>query len=273
MKERIFSDHWKIWIWSNVDRGCDKDGIFKILSENGFGYNDIVEELGHEPAEELSSIPNPLQHVVEVSGPQFFPNAKRFASDKIDVYTVENFLTPEECRGLIDLIKQDARPSTVVDGDAENPDPYFRTSRTCFLSPSKSTLVSEVDIRICRMLGINPAFSEEIQGQIYGPGEEFKPHTDWFNAKSAELNYAQQTENQRTWTFIVYLNDVESGGETAFENIDLEVKPELGKALFWNNLYTSGDPNVDALHCGRKLGQAHRSPHIHDRTKNCRAHF
>ena len=42
-------------------------------------------------------------------------------------------------------------------------------------------LVAEIDARICRYIGINPSYSEVMQGQYYEIGEEFKPHTDYFD--------------------------------------------------------------------------------------------
>ena len=53
---------------------------------------------------------------------------------------------------------------------------------------------------------------------------------------------------QRTWTAMVYLNDVESGGETRFKFLNKSFKPKRGQLLLWNNLYKNGIPNFKTLH-------------------------
>ena len=47
---------------------------------------------------------------------------------------------------------------------------------------------------------------------------------------------------------MIYLNDVEEGGETYFKFLDLKIKPESGLAIFWNNLYSFGWPNFKTMH-------------------------
>ena len=47
---------------------------------------------------------------------------------------------------------------------------------------------------------------------------------------------------------MVYLNDVESGGETRFKLLNKSFKPKRGQLLLWNNLYRNGIPNFKTLH-------------------------
>jgi len=53
---------------------------------------------------------------------------------------------------------------------------------------------------------------------------------------------------QRTWTSMIYLNDVEEGGETYFKHLKLNVKPKQGMLIAWNNLYKNGMPNFKTMH-------------------------
>ena len=68
------------------------------------------------------------------------------------------------------------------------------------------------------------------------------------------LNYDKMKEaieksGNRTWTAMIYLNDVEEGGETKFTKINFSSKPERGKLLIWQN--TNNGQNVDnSMHCG-----------------------
>jgi prolyl 4-hydroxylase len=244
---RVFNDQWKIWIWTNVGRGCDRDGIFKVLLDNGFEYGDIASELGYEPSVDINEIPNPFDEALE----DFYPNAERFGSERLELHRVPGFLNAGECEHLIEVMGTALRPSTIVDSDGS--DPGFRTGRSCDLGLLNDPQTAEIDIRICRYLGISPSYSESLQGQYYLPGEVFKAHTDWFNEGSEGLNYGGSTTNQRTWTFMIYLNDVEEGGETDFVNVGHAVRPRCGDAVFWNNLYPNGAVNPDVLHCSREF--------------------
>jgi prolyl 4-hydroxylase len=53
---------------------------------------------------------------------------------------------------------------------------------------------------------------------------------------------------QRTFTFMIYLNDVEAGGETNFVNIKQGFRPLTGTAVIWNSLNQDGSPNSFTMH-------------------------
>ena len=164
-------------------------------------------------------------------------------------------MLPEECEELTEIIKRTLRPSTIShDGTA---DAAFRTSRTCDLVGGEPA-VRALDEKICGAMGIDPALAEASQGQYYELTQEFKPHTDYFEAYELERN-STPTLGQRTWTFMVYLNDVESGGETAFVNIGLAIPPKQGTAVLWNNLKPDGTPNYDTLHHGTPVKAGHKA--------------
>lgn len=248
MTLKTFDDRWKIWIWTNISRGCDKDGIFKILSENGFDYDAIKQELNYEPAVALDEIKNPLkdQDPAQPQQPIFVANSNRIDNDKVELYTLEDFLTADECHQLIEIMRPALRPSKITNDD--EPDAYFRTSKTCDFAHINHPFPTEINLRICRTLGISPSYSEAMQGQLYDVGEEFKAHTDWFTPGTDEFARFGAERGQRSWTFMIYLNDVESGGETSFSKIGELFTPKAGTAVFWNNIYPDGSPNPNTLH-------------------------
>ena len=252
LNKQITQD-WKDWIELNKSRGCDKDGIYKILLDEGFSPNDIEKEMGHVPTVNVASIVNPLkpkQHAEfkedvhsEKTG-IYIPNAKKLDTELAEFYTLNNFLNTEECDQLTELIKKKLRPSTIAaDGEI---DETYRTSRTCDLGELTDPLIADIDRRICSLLGIHPSYSEITQGQYYKPGEEFKVHTDYFEGPAFEEHARER--GQRTFTFMVYLNDVESGGETEFVRLKQTIKPKKGLALIWNSLNKDGSNNHNTLH-------------------------
>jgi prolyl 4-hydroxylase len=177
------------------------------------------------------------------------PGVQRVPSPKVAMFIVKNFIQPEICRDLIEQIDARRRPSTIADA---NGDYAFRTSETCDLDP-QDPLVIELKARIVALTGIAPAHGEPMQGQRYEVGQEFKAHTDYFEPSGADYDKFCSVSGQRTWTVMLYLNQVESGGATRFKAIDKIVQPETGKLLAWNNLRPNGTPNPSTIHHAMKV--------------------
>ena len=139
----------------------------------------------------------------------------------------------------------------------EGADPAGQRGRCCRLVDQQvdggDAAVAAVDAAIAKLLGIDAAFGEPIQGQRYAPGQEFKPHTDTFEPGRADYFEHCAEAGNRTWTAMVYLNDVEAGGATRFKTLGKTIQPERGKLLSWNNLLADGVPNPATLHQGMKV--------------------
>lgn len=177
------------------------------------------------------------------------PGVQRVPSDKIALFIRKGFLEPELCAAIIAKIDADRRPSTVSD---HNGDDLFRTSETCDL-PYDDADVVEVDRRITELTGLDPRHGEPMQGQRYAVGQEFKGHTDYFEPRGVDFQKFCSVSGQRTWTVMIYLNDVDGGGATRFKAIDKIVQPETGKLLAWNNLRPDGRTNPSTIHHGMKV--------------------
>ena len=139
-----------------------------------------------------------------------FAGMRRVPSPRIELFDRPGFLPPELCVRLIALIDQDRRPSTIAD---PNGDHYFRTSETCDLAGDEPA-VEDLHARLFALNGIDPAHGEPVQGQRYEVGQEFKAHTDYFEPTGQDFDKFCTVAGQRTWTFMIYLNEVEAGGAT-----------------------------------------------------------
>jgi prolyl 4-hydroxylase len=177
------------------------------------------------------------------------PGVQRVPTPKLSLFVVRDFLDPATCVALIERIDERRRPSEIVDdvGDAA-----FRTSETCDLD-WHDPLVGAVDEKIAALLGLPLRASEPLQGQRYGPGQEFKPHTDTFEPGGYDFYRHTAERGQRTWTAMIYLNEPDEGGGTRFKRIGKTVHPQTGKLLAWDNLLPSGRPNPATLHQGMKV--------------------
>ena len=174
---------------------------------------------------------------------------RRVPNPRLALFDRPGFLPPDLCASLITLIDQGRRPSTIAD---PNGDDYFRTSETCDLS-AEEPAVQDLEARLLALSRINCAHGEPVQGQRYAEGQEFKPHTDYFEPGGTDYDTYCSVAGNRTWTFMIYLNAVEAGGATRFKVIGKNFQPETGKLVCWDNRREDGRVNPNTLHHGMKV--------------------
>ena len=174
------------------------------------------------------------------------PQVKRAQIDAAQFYYHPAFLDASTCERLIALIDSNRRPSTLL---SDRPDAGFRTSDSCDMD-RWSPLVRPIDESIAALLGLDPSHGETMQGQRYAPGQQFRAHHDYFHEGETYWNTVKQHGGQRTWTAMIYLNDVTEGGATWFPQAGIKVAPKRGLLLAWNNMSPDGSPNDKTLHEG-----------------------
>ena len=180
-----------------------------------------------------------------------YGGVQRLPYKKIELLQRRAFADPVLCADLVALIERERRPSTLADA---NGDEYFRTSETCDLAPDHPA-VRSVEAMLDELTGIDPAYGEPLQGQKYDVGQEFKAHTDYFAPDGEDYDRFCSVAGKRTWTCMIYLNNVEAGGATRFKVLKKNVQPETGKLLAWNNRRPDGGVNPNTLHHGMKVRQ------------------
>jgi len=239
-------EEWTRWLHHNVARGCAIEELKGILRSNGFDERSIEAGIASAPQGAPIAPPRPALQG-RIPRPHLkLPNAVPAGAGKAELYIADNFLTPAECDEIVALIRAALRPSTISEPPAGEYDKAFRTSRTCDLYDSNPT-VAGLDAKICAAIGFDKWLAEPTQGQHYEVGQVFKTHTDFF--KPYELDRFVMGElGQRTWTFMIYLNDPEGGGETEFPDVGIKVQPRMGRAVVWNNLRDSGTGNDATRH-------------------------
>lgn len=173
------------------------------------------------------------------------PHVHKLPTDKAEIYAVGAFLDEGECWQLASMIDSVAQPSTLF--TAEETAAGYRTSYSGNLDAS-APYVQMASRRIDDLMGLPAENGETLQGQRYTPGQQYKAHCDWFYTSEAHWKQQKRHGGQRCWTAMIYLNDVEEGGETLFTNIGLQVTPQKGALLMWNNATVAGVPNEMTLH-------------------------
>jgi prolyl 4-hydroxylase len=179
------------------------------------------------------------------------PNVRNYIeNDKgLEIFTIPKFLTAKECNYLCKLIEKNHIRSEVA-GDGTKKVTYNegRTSSTSNL-PISDDIVKQIDEKIYQELNLSPDKAEPIQGQLYQVGQEFKHHNDFFWGDG--FNNFCLSSGQRTWTFMIYLNDVEEGGETEFWHLDQKrFAPVKGTAVVWKNSDDEGNNIETSMHAG-----------------------
>ncbi len=147
---------------------------------------------------------------------------------------IHNFITPEECQELIRMIDANHTRSSVVVGGTDRTDVTdHRTSSTSNLDMN-TPIMSKIKKQISETLGLELVKGEALQGQLYEPGQYFKPHNDFFSGPAYDMHC--KASGNRTHTLMIYLNEDYKGGGTYFPTLQKTIEPETGKALWWYNM-------------------------------------
>lgn len=156
------------------------------------------------------------------------------------IVVLGNVLSHEECDELIQLSKDRVERSKI--GNTRTVD-GLRTSSSVFLEESHD-VVTRVEKRVSQIMNIPVEHGEGLQILNYKPGQEYKAHFDFFSAS------ARPVKNPRISTLVMYLNDVEEGGETYFPKLGLSVSPQKGMAVYFEYFYDNQELNDLTLHGG-----------------------
>ncbi|OIK12629.1 2OG-Fe(II) oxygenase [Bacillus sp. MUM 13] len=165
------------------------------------------------------------------------------------VVVLGNVLSYEECDELIQLSKARIQRSKIGADSSIN---EIRTSSGMFFEKNESDIIDKVEKRITSIMGIPNENSDGIQILNYKPGQEYKPHYDFFSSTS------KAAQNNRISTLIIYLNDVEEGGETFFPNLNFSVTPQKGLAVYFEYFYNDQTLNELTLHGGAPVIQGEK---------------
>jgi len=192
-----------------------------------------------------SSLTTKEQTIFDHSGSKI-----KLADREIDIVTrlkeplvlvLDNVLSDEECDELIQLSKDKMQRSKIGATREVN---NIRTSSGMFFEESENDLVHCLEKRVSNIMGPSIEYAEGLQILNYLPDQEYKAHHDYFSSTS------KASKNNRISTLIMYLNDVEEGGETYFPKLGFSVSPKKGMAVYFEYFYKNTELNDLTLHGG-----------------------
>ena len=251
---------WQTWVEENLVRACDPKGMAEIMVRDGHFDPNLVQAALEEASSGKQKISPPDGNLPEVDTSS---NAIRTSDRTIDVLLtmasprivlLGNVLSAEECDALVEYCQPRLQRSPVVDdGDGTMQMHAQRTSRGAMIQRAEIPLVERVEARLAEIAHWPVEYSEGLQIQQYQANDEYRPHFDWFDPALPGPRKHMEHGGQRLATFVLYLNDVESGGGTAFPAIGLDVLPKQGGAVFFQNTNSNGVPDRRTLHAGNPV--------------------
>jgi prolyl 4-hydroxylase len=222
--------------WSAIATGADLPGL-KLSAEQ------IADAAYRYPPSRL-----PAANSI-VAGERSVPVVLRLAQPSVVLF--DKVLSDTECEQLIAAARPRMRRSTIVDpATGEDRESASRSSEGMFFRLAENALVERLDRRLSALMQLPLEHGEGLQVLRYPVGAQSMPHYD-FLMPTSDANCASLARSgQRVSTLIVYLNEVERGGETVFPESGLEVAPRRGSALYFEYCNADGQLDPLSLHAG-----------------------
>jgi len=158
-------------------------------------------------------------------------------------------LSDEECEQMIALAEERlVRSETVKVETGASEVNAARTSDGMFFQRGENPLCARIEARIAELLDWPLENGEGLQVLRYRPGAEYKPHYDYFDPAQPGTPSILKRGGQRVASLVCYLNTPAQGGATIFPDVQLDVMPVRGNAVFFS--YDRPHPMTRSLHGG-----------------------
>lgn len=158
------------------------------------------------------------------------------------ILILENVLSSTECEALIDLAKDRMQRAKIGKSHVVSD---IRTNSSMFFEECENELIHKIETRVADLMNIPISHAEPLQILHYNVGDQYQSHFDYFTSGNVV--------NNRISTLVMYLNDVEEGGETHFPALHFSVTPKKGSAVYFEYFYTDNTLNSLTLHAGNPV--------------------
>src|SRR5882672_4591701 len=250
------------WIVAQASAGQPPDAVLKSMIDSGWQEEIAVVALeetlrgflvDHAKANGLPTpvvVPEPLMMAGEVliqAGDREVQIVSSMRSPRVVVFG--GLLSHDECDEIVDLAaKRLARSETVQLDTGASEVNAARTSEGMFFTRGENAVCARVEARIAALLQWPLENGEGLQVLRYRPGAEYKPHYDYFDPAQPGTPSILKRGGQRVASLVMYLNTPTRGGATTFPDVNLEVGPVKGNAVFFS--YDRPHPMTRSRHGG-----------------------
>ncbi|XP_066519425.1 prolyl 4-hydroxylase subunit alpha-1a isoform X2 [Hoplias malabaricus] len=168
--------------------------------------------------------------------------------DRPRIVRYHDIISEREMEKVKELAKPRLRRATVHDPQTgELTTAQYRVSKSAWLAAYEHPVVDRINQRIQDLTGLDVSTAEELQVANYGVGGQYEPHFD-FGRKDEPDAFKELGTGNRIATWLFYMSDVAAGGATVFPEVGASVKPMKGTAVFWYNLFPSGEGDYSTRH-------------------------
>lgn len=170
------------------------------------------------------------------------------------VATSTEFVTREERAQILSIVSGAmVAPEKYVGSDAHSmvESRFFNGTGMYFSGMTSDVMVRSIERRIAAHTGWENDAVETCSVICYKPGQEYRPHVDFFVERQIEENRRMRDYGgQRVVTFMICLQAAEAGGETYYPHANLKVAHHAGLATMHYNTTPDGLPDESSLHHG-----------------------
>ncbi|XP_027886106.1 prolyl 4-hydroxylase subunit alpha-1-like isoform X2 [Xiphophorus couchianus] len=168
--------------------------------------------------------------------------------DSPHIVRYHDIVSDRDMEKVKELAKPRLRRATVHDPQTGTlTTAHYRVSKSAWLGAYEHPVVDKINRRIEDITGLDVSTAEDLQVANYGVGGQYEPHFD-FGRKDEPDAFEELGTGNRIATWLLYMSDVQAGGATVFTDIGAAVQPKKGSAVFWFNLYPSGEGDYRTRH-------------------------
>ncbi len=250
------------WIVAQAAAGQPPDAVLEAMLKSGWSEDVAMAALeetlrGHLADDARArglpppvAVPEPMPHGNEPVLPAGDRDVQVLASVRNPrVVVLGGLVTPAECEELMALAEARLARSETVQLDTGGSEVNAaRTSEGMFFGRGEHAVCARIEARIAALLDWPVENGEGLQILRYRPGAEYKPHYDYFDPSQPGTPAILRRGGQRVATIVMYLNTPRQGGATVFPDVNLEVAPIQGNAVFFS--YDRPHPMTRSLHGG-----------------------
>ncbi|KAI2654261.1 Prolyl 4-hydroxylase subunit alpha-1 [Labeo rohita] len=146
--------------------------------------------------------------------------------DRPRIVRYHDIISDSEIKTVKEMAKPRLRRATIsnpITGVLETA--HYRISKSAWLSGYEHSTIEKINQRVEDVTGLEMDTAEELQVANYGVGGQYEPHFDFGR-----------------------MSDVAAGGATVFTDVGAAVWPKKGTAVFWYNLFASGEGDYSTRH-------------------------
>ncbi|XP_048864539.1 prolyl 4-hydroxylase subunit alpha-1b isoform X2 [Brienomyrus brachyistius] len=168
--------------------------------------------------------------------------------DRPRIVRYHEIISDNEIKKVMELAKPRLRRATVHDPQTGKlTTAQYRVSKSAWLTGYEDPVIAKINQRIEAVTGLDVETAEELQVANYGVGGQYEPHFD-FGRKDEPDAFKELGTGNRIATWLFYMSDVMAGGATVFPDVGAAVWPKKGTAVFWYNLFASGEGDYSTRH-------------------------